>query len=302
MKGRRIVNGCGDDKTIPVHEVSVIVPTLHGNRDGRIDRIEEELAHQEGVGFEFLVVEGIRPNGRARNVGAARARGSILVFIDDDVILGNKIVLRELTGPFRGDRRIGMAGTPILLPEDANLFQRWLAREIPYEVPRVDRLTVTNPDVGLRDAQGSCCAFSREAWDAIGGQDERLETGTDLDLRARIREAGFRVVLVPNTWVCHDIPRSFLRAARKWWWYGSGSAVARRVRPELLRAPRIDSWPKALAHLLLRTLLLPATVFVYRGDDGRLRSGLRPLRASGTYVRFLAYAVRSARLGRKGRC
>ena len=41
---------------------------------------------------EVEIVRAVRPNGRARNLGVARSQAPILVFVDDDAVLGLSLI------------------------------------------------------------------------------------------------------------------------------------------------------------------------------------------------------------------
>ena len=63
-----------------VPRVSIVVPTRN---------CQQVLAYPEGA--DEVILQECGPPGRARNVGARRARGEILVFQDDDCILAGNL-------------------------------------------------------------------------------------------------------------------------------------------------------------------------------------------------------------------
>src|SRR5439155_23363410 len=72
--------------------VSVVVPSLTGD----VSPVLASIRRQTLAPAEVEVVVGVRPNGRARNVGVARTTAPVLVFIDDDAVLGNNDALARL--------------------------------------------------------------------------------------------------------------------------------------------------------------------------------------------------------------
>jgi len=183
--------------------ISVIVPSLDGYRRGNVPLLLSDLAGQAEQDFEVLVVIGVRPNGRARNVGAGEARGRYLVFIDDDVRLGDEHVLENLVRPFEERSGLGLTGASQLLPSTASAFEVRAAHELPRS-----RFPVQEGLVDTDQVSHLCLAMPRELYRQLGGENEEIPSGTDPDLRDRVRRAGLRVAVVPRTWAYHPGPRS----------------------------------------------------------------------------------------------
>jgi len=78
-----------------------------------------------------------------------------------------------------------------------------------------------------------CVAFPMEIFKKVGMERDDILRGLDPDLRVRIRQAGYRVVLVPETWAYHPLPSSFAKFIRTFIRNGYGSAYMQKVHPEL---------------------------------------------------------------------
>lgn len=216
----------GDPARIPL--VSVIVPSLDGDRGGNLARLLGDLAAQSLSDHEVLLVVGVRPNGRARNLGAAHARGRYLVFVDDDVRLGHRDVLANLASALTADPGVGLVGPSQLPPPGASRFQRSAARQL----PRMQFPVVTEPtDTDM--VTHMCLAVSAEVWHRVGGEHDDLVRGTDPDLRDRVRQAGLRVVVGPGTWAYHPPPADLGELLRWAWRGGRGAAWVRSHHPAL---------------------------------------------------------------------
>jgi hypothetical protein len=200
----------------------VIIPSL----DGDVAPLLASIHRQTRRPAEIEVVRGVRPNGRARNVGVSRTSAPLLVFVDDDAVLGDQRVIERLVAPLLDDPSIGVSGASKLLPPGAPWFQRWVAREVPRIVhPIVDQPLESNPDPPsfYCEITTTCCAMRREVFDAAGGFDERLIRGVDTEFFVRVRRMGdgglgmgdwgaltiphtpypipyYRFLLVPHTW------------------------------------------------------------------------------------------------------
>ena len=211
----------------PVPKVSVLIPSWDGSRGGNVERLLSELREQTVKDVEVLVIVGLRPNGRPRNVGARSARGEFLVSIDDDVVLGNERVLEALITPLEQDPDIGLTGASQTLDSNCGNFQRNVGKQLDrfcWEVPA----TVIDSDM----ATHACLAISRRLYFDVGMESDHLIRGTDPDLRRRVRQAGYRVVLVPDVWVYHPLPESLGNLLKMGFRNGFGSSWVQTFEPE----------------------------------------------------------------------
>lgn len=210
-------------------KVSVIIPSFDGYRGGNVPKLLEDLKGQTCQDFELHIVKDIRPNGRARNEGVKLSRGRILVFIDDDTRLGHNRVIENLIKPFEEDKTIGITGASRQLPPDANWFQRASAKQLPRAIfPIVDRI------VDSDRAAHSCLSIPKDLYERVGGEHDRLVRGTDPDLRYRVRKAGLRVVIVPDTWFYHPLPKTLKKLVRKGFRNGMGAGWVFKNYPHLV--------------------------------------------------------------------
>ena len=209
-------------------KVSIIIPSLDGHRDGNVPRLVAQLKNQTFRDSEILVVKGVRPNGKARNVGAKKAKGEILIFIDDDVTIGHEKVIENLVRYLESDESIGLLGISKLIREDSNWFQSRCAKEIPRSTsPIYDELT----EGDLVDHM--CIAVRKDLFFKVGMENGNLIRGTDPDLRYRIRQTGYKVAIAPNSWGYHPMPKTLGRLLKMTFQNGMGSAWVQRHYPEL---------------------------------------------------------------------
>ena len=210
-------------------QVSVIIPHFYASREENLKGLIQDLRRQSLQEIEILVVIGVSPQGKAINQGVHASRGEILVIIDDDSRLGHSKVIENLVGTIRGNEKIGMAGASVVTPENANRFQKMAAKQFPrFQMPIVEGVTES-------DFPGHpCAAFPKEVFTAAGMEREDILRGLDPDLRVRIRKAGYRVVLTPQTWVYHPLPRSFFKFIQLFLRNGYGSAYLQRFHPEII--------------------------------------------------------------------
>jgi len=292
--------------------VALIIPSL----DGDVAPLLASVRRQTLQPAQIEVVRGVRPNGRARNLGVACTSAPLLVFVDDDAVLGNERVIERLVTPLLTDPSIGVTGASKLLPPDAPWFQRWVAREVPRIIhPIVDQPLESNPDPPsfYCEITTTCCAMRREVFDAVGGFDQALIRGVDTEFFVRVRRMAvrgwglgvvgapanpqpstpnsyYRFVLVPHTWTYHPAPANLRALLRKHFLYGVGHA--QEVRRDQSRARRraLPTPLHAAAFVLFRTAILLPNIFLpYSFAAPAWRLGFKPLKALTSYVGALGY-------------
>ena len=209
--------------------VSVIIPSLDGYCKGNVPKLLQGLKEQSFQDFEVIVMKGDHRQGRAINEGVRKAKGEVIIILDDDTILGHKDVFRNLVGVINNDATIGMAGVSNLIPSNAP----WLVRRAMQEIPRRSSELVqkiTDSDM----AEHPCCAIPKKVFWEVGGESEVIPRGLDPYLRHKIRQAGYRVVVIPDTWIHHLLPDSFWRMMKRYFKNGKIAAYCNKFYPELI--------------------------------------------------------------------
>lgn len=255
--------------------VAVIIPSLDGYRNGCVPRLLETIERQSFRDYEVHIVRGVSPQGRAINEGVRATSGDILIILDDDSWLADETVFQRLVDTLDADPRIGLAGASIVPPPDATPFQLRACAQFPrFNTPVVTQ--VTDSDLACH----GCCALPRRVFDEIGGEREDLIRGLDPDLRVRLRDAGYRVVLAPGACIHHPLPDGWRALLRTFFRNGFGSAYAQKFQPDAVYE----------THERLEVLgFAPRRSLTYRA----LRFPLRLLRAlaMGQVLRFGAYVA-----------
>ncbi len=218
------------------HKVSVIIPSLDGCRGGNVEKLKHELESQTLKPAEVIVVEGVSPNGKSRNIGVERAAkdSDFFVFIDDDVSLGGDNVIESLLDPFLrgvpdGDKPVGMAGPSQLVPEGLSWWQKAAAKQVPRNFFPVQKTMVDSDMVSHM-----CLCMPSKLFRELGMENPDIVSGTDPDLRHRVRQAGYRVCVVPQCWAYHPMPETFAKFAKMAFNKGKNSAIVRRTHPEMI--------------------------------------------------------------------
>jgi len=209
--------------------VSIIIPCRDLSKSKNIENLKKDISFQDiDYGIEICLVSGISPIGRARNIGAEQAKGSIFIFLDDDISFGHQQVLRNIIEPLMANKNIGICGTSQSIPPNSTWFQRRCAKEIAHiEHSVVEEMT----DVGM--VATACCAVKRDIFLEVGKFNEKLLRGIDGEFSHRIRKHNYRVVLAPKTWIYHPAPRNLLKLIGISFRNGKATAFVDKYYPEL---------------------------------------------------------------------
>ena len=198
-------------------EVSVVLPV--GGPHAALERCLESIANLDPPPGEVVVVlDGVETElppaaeaigvrvvrlaercgpAVARNRGAAAARGSLLFFVDSDVELPAVTLGRALSALASDEQPAAVIGSyddapadPGLISQYRNLLHHWVHQQARDEASTF---------------WGACGLIRREAFDEVGGFDERFARPSveDIELGSRLRRAGYRIRLDKDLRVTH---------------------------------------------------------------------------------------------------
>ncbi|MCD6523015.1 MAG: glycosyltransferase [Candidatus Diapherotrites archaeon] len=126
--------------------------------------------------------------GPARNIGAKKSRGDVLIFTDGDVVVA-KDWLKKYNEVFCDKDVIAAGGAVRTL--DGGLLE-----EIIYKT-NSDWLYRITPLFGFYQLSGNNCAYRKEMFMKVGGFDETLSMLEDTELPNRIKRYG-KIVFRPD--------------------------------------------------------------------------------------------------------
>ena len=212
--------------------VSVVIPTY--NRLARLQRVLTALSEQTGadVSFEVVVVSDGSDDGTdeylsavttsfdlvsvtqanagpaaARNRGVDVARGSILLFVDDDVLASPGLVAEHVRTHDSHPGDTVVIG-PMLTPADLRL-SIWIEWEQAMLYKQYAALARGEYAPTYRQFYTGNASVRRSSIVASGGFDVRYRRAEDVELAYRLGQAGARFVFNDRAIGYHYAERSF---------------------------------------------------------------------------------------------
>ena len=224
-------------------DVTVVTPQLGGvaHDDGRLTVDDGSIPPLSGAAVRLDTNRG---PAAARNTARPSIETPLVAFLDADVSTPDSAWLARLLWHF-DDPRVGLVA------------------------PRVQGETGSPLDLGDQPARvragtrvsyvpAAALVVRVDALDAIGGFDEQLRFGEDVDLVWRLDDAGWRCRYDPSVAVWHEPRSSWRERLRQHAGYGTSAAPLAMRHPKALSPVNVNGWTAATWALALLGRWVPA--------------------------------------------
>jgi glycosyltransferase involved in cell wall biosynthesis len=234
-------------------DITVVVATY--NRRAGLERLLRSLAEQTYPAdrFEVVVVDDGSTDGTpgllgsiavpyalrsfsqpnsgpaaARNLGVEQARGSLIVFLDDDVVpVPGLLVAHEAAHGYTTSHVV--TGPMLPPPPDWSqpAWDRWDAEQLrkQYEAMLSGQFECSQRQFFTANA-----SVHRHLFQAAGGFDTRFKRAEDMELAWQMSRHGARFVFEPSAEVVHYAARPFISWCRNAYQYGSYDVIMEREK------------------------------------------------------------------------
>jgi GT2 family glycosyltransferase len=219
-----------------------VVVVDDGSDDEHAAELEAEIATRPAF---RLIRQPNRGPASARNAGIASTSAPLVAFLDDDCFPASDWLARLVRSLDEGGDDVAAVGGRVLPAPATNWVSRFCAA--------VEYSSGVQP-VFENAATANAC-YRRSVLEELGGFDEgfRYPGGDDPDLSRRARQAGYRLLFVPDAIVYHAEFESYRDFVAHMYRRGIGEArLARKARREV----------RAIARMLLLPVFLARTAII----------------------------------------
>jgi glycosyltransferase involved in cell wall biosynthesis len=199
-------NGQFASVVVPTHNrQNQIVKTVGALRKQNLSQNDYEIIVVDDGSTPPVEIEGIKvlrlenvERSAARNAGAEQARGEIIIFIDDDMMVAENFVESHIKAHNEWSDAIAVG--KISLPED---FIKTPFGRFRHKL----ELTGVPSERGAVQSKNLCAAgnmsVKRERFFELGGFDKNLNSGEDQDLAIRHTSQNGKIVFLPEAESVH---------------------------------------------------------------------------------------------------
>ena len=227
-----------------------VIVVVDGSDDGSTEALRSLRAP-----FPFEVIEQANEGAAsARNRGAARGSGELLLFLDDDME-ADPSLLHEHDASHRAGAQVVLGHVPLHPDSPQNFLSEGAGA---WANDRFRRLAARSETVEPFDVLTGQLSVCREVFDAVGGFDDVDFTrdgafgNEDLDFGLRLKSGGYRVVFNPDAVSYQRYVVGFRQHLDQWRDVGRADVTLVRRHPEHTAAFRALRSTDTLVNRMLR--------------------------------------------------
>jgi mycofactocin system glycosyltransferase len=263
-------------------DVTVVVPA-YGAQPSTNFSVSKTIIVDDGSEPPLATVPGRHmlrlPDNRgpaaARNAGLGEVTTPLVAFVDTDVELDAHWLNALL--PHFGDPRIALVAPRVRSVGGPTVIAGYETTRSPLDLGSQPAAIAAGSRVSYVPA--AAVVVRTDVLRELGGFDEAMRSGEDVDLVWRLLEAGYRCRYEPASTVHHRPRATFAAWVRQRMSYGRSAAVLDRKHPGAVAPLRMSGWSAAVWALVLARRPVPAIV-VAAGTTVALRRKLHDLPAS----------------------
>jgi mycofactocin system glycosyltransferase len=222
-------------------DVTIVVPAWLNAGDAPPASLIVDDGSPEPIPGAALRLPANRGPGAARNAGLAHVRTPLVAFVDTDVIVGEGWL--EPLLPHFADPTVALVAPRVRSAESLSPVTAYERVHSPLDLGPEPARVRAGTRVSYVPAAAIVCRV--DALRGVGGFDETIRFGEDVDLVWRLDAAGWRCRYEPVSVVLHRPRPSWTAWFRQRVTYGSSAAPLARRHPGALAPIRMNGWSVA---------------------------------------------------------
>jgi len=253
------------------------------------DKVKAYASNKDGLNLRVIFNAGEPGLSAARNLGIKEAKGDIIAFVDDDVVLPPEWA-QEMIKAYQGDSIIGVTGSASPLWEDESMS--WLPEEL-YWIISCTGWYDWNVVREVRNAWGMNMSFRREAFEQCGPflnefgfHKGPMAEDNEFSQRAKAK-TGKKIIYCPqvNLWHrVHEYRLSQQFIKERAYWIGRSRRMLKRLSPTTEKGKDLLSQE----HQLLKRILTRLFPSILKGFFSNPVIAWRRLRVTVVALTFVA--------------
>ena len=207
--------------------ISVIIPTLNAER--QIGPLLDALKEQSKLADEIIVVDSESDDntlieakkhgascclsidrnkfdhGQTRDMALRESHGDIVVFMTQDALPLNSLLIEKLVLPVETDKKVAVSTARQIPYPHASLMEK-LVRTFNYPDLSCTKTKEDIPTYGIKCyfCSDVCAAYRRELYEELGGFEYPLKTNEDMFFAAKAINNGYKVAYTADAQVYHS--------------------------------------------------------------------------------------------------
>jgi GT2 family glycosyltransferase len=226
-------------QTIDLQEFEVVV-VADGCTDGTLEMLGD---YRPGYALQAVSLPGQGP-AAARNAGAAAARGTLLVFLDDDIVAEAGFVAAHLQAQRDSGEKVVIGYLPPVLTTQSGFFRTALHN---WWETMFDRMRRPGHRFSYRDLLSGNFSLPAGLFARLGGFNTDLRCHEDYEFGMRLVQSGVLFFFAPQALGYHHEKTNISRSLRRKFEEGEADVVLGRLHPELrpslLMATLLEDFP-----------------------------------------------------------